>query len=424
MVAATATYLSFTNYDVYSHETQFHRRIRAVSSSPSYNDVNNNRPTFYWLIDLQDPELVTCLFQTTLCGSSASSSSGWTERILSNSSPDDGDDEHSLVYLGTCGERNNKPSQSTVFEYSDDTLRVSAMAEPSEYPFATDFMARVDALRPTGQSVLFANTESALFTTGQIRQMQELLTSTWDVQILLVHRPLEEWLLLFHHHQQQQQQQPQQIMTHSNVFPFLDLEHSELPSTQSFLQAEQQSIHPVQILQRRYQSQFPKVNLVSLSDLYLAHNTNDSPSQRKADETALLWEYVVCDFVHEASPMCEHMHRSETLESFLNQQYQPRDASSFSGPLGNRVLEAQQNDETLICPSPNILERLERVAMLVDRSVHGSDDQWTQAHATFYQSRFQEWVASKRYCHSEQYKVISTTSATLCESSSLTIHIT
>ena len=432
MVAATATYLSLatvsTSYDGYRHESQFHRRIRAVSSSSSsslsssslsssYNDGNNNnssnnnhKPTFYWLIDLPDPELGTSLLQTTLCGSSASSSSGWTERTLTHSSLDDDDDDddtNPFVYLGICCEdpnNNKKPSQSTVFDYPPDTIRTptSAMAaEPAEYPFATDFRTRVDALRPTGQSVLFATAESALFTTAQIRQMQELLTTTWDVQIRLVHRPMEEWLLLLHHYYQQQQRQQQLPHNRSDqVLSFLDLEHTEWPSTQLFLQAEEQTKHPVQILQDRYQSQFRQVNLVSLSDLYLAHTTNDSPFQQEKDETALLWEYVVCDFVRDAAKLCDHVRRSRTQQSFSNQnEDQPVRVSSFSGPLGSRVFAAQPNDETILCPSPDVLQRLEQVSRRVDRSVHDGSDQWTQDHATFYHARFQEWVASKRYCH-------------------------
>jgi len=371
----------------------------------------SNKPTFYLHVGLH--KTGTAFLQSSLCEHAEK-----TEPIFLSDN---------LVYLGTCSDervihrQRQKPDMDKFLVHSSSSIyqhRLQTkvpgyvyLAEHASYPedrpafqysFNDHFLRRVQELRPSGHNVLMVYETASYFSPNMILQLKELLSATWDVKILVVHRTFHDWLLSF-------DIQASKVMEgqgwNKQVVPF-DLNDPETLSAggRLFHAVEQSEIHPAQQVQQLYQTHFDRVELAPLNEMVQFQ----SPSSQ-ADP---LLEYVLCQFVDTAQNSCaavrsgdisaseyRHEHHERAYDLIVQEAYQRQmlNHSVDRIALASRLkqhLEQENIHLPMVCPSSETLERLERVSARVD----GKLLEWTKDRQVAHRDNFQQMVAKQRFC--------------------------
>jgi len=387
------------------------------------------RPTFYLHVGLH--KTGTTFLQRALCFQAK-----FTRPLLL---------QNNLEYLGTCPGapfkgriiRHVLPSifkdhfrTSTCYVNLTQHERLTEIK--TDYPFNDNFnfISRIEALRETGQDVLFVYEVCSCFSDRMIQQLHEFLSPTWDVKILVVHRTFHECLVSFH-------DENHKLLNHElrnwtkQVIP-MDLDNPDIDTSQILAAVENHNKHPAVIVQQMYQRYFQNVRLVSLNEL-----ASFQPKDSKGDP---LLEYILCTFVPTAAHVC-NLERYGRISAYARRRNAQSDrtfdlvtqeahrqglihdsasrthiASILRREISQQRLVLQKAAEVgfrkpinrtdfdsfpLRCPSLATLERLKRVSTLVDRAVFQNwtkEQVWTEQQQKAHQESFYKLVDQRKLC--------------------------
>lgn len=271
-----------------------------------------------------------------------------------------------------------------------------------QYSFDDHFLRRVQELRPSGHNVLMVYETASYFSRNMILQLKELLSATWDVKILVVHRTFHDWLLSF-------DIQASKVLEgqgwNKRVVPF-DLNDPETLSAggRLFHAVEKSEIHPARQVQQLYQTHFDQVELAPLNEMVQFQSASSL-----ADP---LLEYVLCQFVDTAPLSCaavrsgdisasefRHEHHERAYDLIVQEAYQRQmlNDSVDRIALASRLkqhLEQENVHLPMVCPSSVTLKRLERVSARVDSKLL----EWTKDRQVAHHDNFQQMVDKQRFC--------------------------
>ena len=349
-----------------------------------------------------------------------------------------------LVYLGTCPrdipDHHNRTkfvihNAFSLFKYHIGNIQPYIPLawngsyypeEYSQYPLNDDFafVTRLQELMSTAEhdhnvvvpNVLMVYEEASFFTDGMMEELKKILTPTWNVQVLVLHRDLPEWLVSVHNEIHQLNPSIPEYTTSwkHRVIP-MDLTDPSIDTTLMFGGMEATGYHVAQRVHDLYARHFgdTAVQLVSLGQIL------NRPSATSRGDPLL--QFILCDFVrapHACVAERQHTIGGDTVvdtnryhdltfdllaQEARDRNWVPERASRLAVAHAIQAeLKYMRNvsldDMPWNCPTSTMLDRLERVAALIDGKIiqHWLTDKRQPA---AHQARFQHVVATKKLCH-------------------------
>lgn len=401
--------------------------MSANAPDDSTTASSQSKPTFYFHVGLH--KTGTTFLQESLCYNHP-----FTDPLFLRDN---------LVYLGTCPkdipDDHNRTkfvihNAFSLFKYHIWNIQPyiplawngSFPEEHLRYPLNDDFafVTRLQELISTAErdnngvvpNVLMVYEEASFFTDGMIEELKRILMPTWNVQVLVLHRDLPEWLVSVHNEIHQLNPSIPEYTTgwKHRVIP-MDLTDSAIDTTQMFLGMEATEYHVAQRVHDMYVRHFgdSAVQLVSMGQVM----TRPSATSRGDP----LLQFVLCDFVR--APHACVAERQQTIggdtvldtnryhdltfdllaQEARDRYWVPETANRLAVAKAIQAeLKYMRNvslaDMPWNCPTNATLDRLERVAALIDGKIiqHWlTDPRQPAAH----QARFQHVVATKKLCH-------------------------
>ena len=341
--------------------------------------------------------------------------------------------QDNLVYIGNCYLH---PDRSEFFHDTTecaftrmpkgyDYVQIQQGSLPNRgdddnnYPFDPHFVSLIQNLRSTGRNVLMSNEACVLLTRPMIARLKELLISTWNVKILVVHRNFPDWLVSLHN-QWHKLKKEERMSWKKKVSPFDLQSGGGSIGTRLFNAIQDQTTrrHPAQIIQQLFQEHFDSVELIPLNDLdsllsRLDQQQSASVSSSSPAKGDPLLEYVLCYWV-KATHSCQQA-RSGILNSQIRNSYQDINfdilaQEAYSQGLvpqnSNRIAVARdiasiiqkQREKPILplkCPSNDTLKRFKRVSIDVDSKIY----EWNDARKAAYEETFQRMVDKRVLCY-------------------------
>ena len=334
---------------------------------------------------------------------------------------------------------------------------VEAPTQQYQFNDAFHFMTRLNQLKQ-GQAyendnnnnnnnipnVLMVYEEASYFTDNMLDQLAQLLTPTWNVQILVVHRYWADWLLTVHNALHGISTPQQAASWSAQIIQPFDLTNPNLDTTKMFLGVEQQSLHIAALIRNLYQRHFPtnQVRIISVDQLIQQQDQRNqhaiATGTAEPSKSDPLLEYVLCTWIPNAPNACKQevlgliggknpsvphhtardvqlSHHDLTYDWLAQRAHQlklvPDQANRKQvAKLIEEELRYGQNqteaDLPWICPLDQAwLQRFQRVAARVDSPWLAN---WTANAAVQAAERgnFQTLVQENKFCHVQADKVL------------------
>ena len=402
------------------HETSFQTKQHKLDGVAE----PRTRPTFY--LHVGPHKTATTFLQSSLCENIDSARSLYVQ--------------DNLVYMGSCYMHTDdsamthetsfcafadKPASSYMKMirqgYANRSLESSATApalSTKQAKFHPPFLSLIESLRPTGHHVLMSDEGCGLLSSDQIEKLKSLLSPTWDVKVLVVHRHFHDWLVSWHNWVNRFDMKIDSTWD-KQLTPFDLNRRCTGTAIVEAIEAQKEKYHPSQLIQSLYQTHFDNVDLIPLDGLrsFLPQKLNqskysdfeDAASESQCDP---LLEYVLCNWI-QAANSCKQARQGNLVTTMRNpsmnntfhwiaqlahdQGLIPDNSTRRTAArlIQSLIREEKKESELPVkCPSNQTLDRIYRLSVEVDSKVFG----WTKEREVFHTESWHRMVSDNKLC--------------------------